>query len=71
MDFAMLKNLTVGYNLLAEGGDDDRKRSAGLSGFLKNVTTRKPGKKYTYKIHDGEYSVCFFCRRAKKGTYCV
>ncbi len=55
-----MSNITKGgmrYNLLAEAGDEDaRKKNSGISGFLRNVTTRKSAgkKQYIYKIHEGE-----------------
>ena len=52
----MLRNIKTGYALLSEGGEDDsKKKNTGLSSFLRNVATKKSGKKYTYRIHDGKY----------------
>ena len=51
----------TGYNLLSEGGEDDsKKKNSGISGFLRNVATRKSGKKYAYKVHDGKYQLYLF-----------
>ena len=51
----MLKNIKTGYTLLSEGGEDDsKKKNTGLSSFLRNVATKKSGKKYAYRIHDGK-----------------
>ena len=52
----MLRNIKTGYALLSEGGEDDsKKKNTGLSSFLRNVATKKSGKKYTYRIHDGKW----------------